>query len=201
LRLSPADGPGRSRKVFSNESSPEDVAQLGQVGADLAHHRHMIEAAPQRGHDGDLGLGKAHHEAQLALAKDRHQRVGHGADAAAGKEQRDELPPVRQLKGNHVAGAGAEIEEARRDPVDTIAELGVGEADLAGERAVPADEGRAIGRGAHGVVEVVDGQPVRPQPSRRLDAALRQIDVECHGAFPPGPCLAPLMARALATRL
>ena len=77
---------GALERLIARAAHGEDMTQLRQVGADLAHHGDMIEAAPQRRHDRDLGLGEAHHEAQLALPEDRHQRVGHGADAVAGIE-------------------------------------------------------------------------------------------------------------------
>ena len=72
-----------------------------------------------------LASAEAQHEAQLALAEDRHQRIGDRADAVAGEEQRRELPPVRQLERDHVALADAALEEPRRDLVDPLAELGI----------------------------------------------------------------------------
>jgi hypothetical protein len=167
----------------------EDVLHAGQVGADLAHHRHMVEAAPQGGDDSHLGLAEAQHEAQLALAEDRHQRIGDGADAVAGEEQRRELPPVRQLEGDHVALADTALQQPRRDSFDSIAELRVREPDLLSQRAVPAHERRAPRTLAPCLIEKVDGQPIQPQPPRCLEPAFRQIDIERHGASsPPSPC-------------
>ena len=156
---------------FARAADGQHVGEIGQVWPDLAHHGDVVEVAPQRRHDGNLGFGEAHHEAQLALAEDRHQRIGDRADAAAGVEQRRELPPVRQLESDHVAAADAALDEPRRDLVHALAELGVGEADLLAEHAVAADEGGAVGRGGNRRVEIVDGQPVRP--TAPCEAAMR----------------------------
>jgi hypothetical protein len=101
------------------------VPQVRQVRADLIHHRDVIKTAPARRHEHDLRVGKTQHEAHLALAKDRHQRVGGGTDAVAGEEQRGELAPVRQLKRDHVALADTEPNEAGGDLVDALSKLGV----------------------------------------------------------------------------
>src|SRR5215831_5173687 len=147
----------------------------------------MIKAAPECWHDRDFGLGEAQHEAQLALAKDWHQRIGNGANAAAGIKQRRELPPVRQLKGDDVALADATVEKAQSDLVDALAKLSVAKPDLAALRTIPPHECFAPGTVVDGLVEVVDGQPVKPQSARGGNARLRQIDF--HGALSPGPTL------------
>jgi hypothetical protein len=69
-----------------------------------------------------LTSAKPEHVAQLALAKDRHQRIDDRADAAAGERDDDELPPVRQLNRNDVTatdahaaqGAGSALDRDRR---------------------------------------------------------------------------------------
>src|SRR5215813_5963014 len=147
----------------------------------------MIKAAPECGHDRDFRLGEAQHEAQLALAKDRHQRIGDRTNATAGVEQRRELPPVRQLKGDHVALADATVEQAQGDLVDAVAKLSVTQPNLAALCTIPTHKRGAPGAAADGLVEVVDGQPVEPQSARGRNARLRQIDLERHGALSPGP--------------
>jgi hypothetical protein len=137
---------------------------------------------------GHLGLAEAQHEAQFALAEDRHQRVGNGPDPVAGINQGNEFPPIRQLKCNDIAVSDVELREPLGNFVDALAELTVAEPDLAAEPAVPADEGRALGANGDGSVEVIDGQAAGPKFLRRRDAGRRQPYVELH-VLPPAHVL------------
>src|SRR5262245_62582790 len=140
----------------------------------------MIETAPDLGNDGDLGLTEAQHEAQFALAKDRHQWVDHRADTIAGKDEGDEFPPIRQLKSNDIAWADAQVCKALGNLVDPLAQFAISEADLAADATVPADKGRALGAKADGSVEIIDGEACGPKFLGCFDASRRQPNVEAH---------------------
>jgi len=75
----------------------------------------MVKTAKLARHDHDLRFGHAEHEGQLAVAEDRHHRVGHRADAQAGQVQCHKLPPVGQLVRHHVATLHAQCRQTKRD--------------------------------------------------------------------------------------
>jgi hypothetical protein len=121
--------------------APLDQRALEAVVALPAHHQHAFERRQRAAQVGQHGgvvvateaarhhhearLGEVEHEAEFALAKDRHQRVADGADAKARQVQRDELPPVRQLERHHVARLHAKADQPQRDAVDAQLELQV----------------------------------------------------------------------------
>src|SRR5262249_56500032 len=67
-----ADRGKLSRMTGPRAADSENVPHFWQIIADVPHHRHVIEATPQCGYDGDLSVAEPHHEAQLALTKNGH---------------------------------------------------------------------------------------------------------------------------------
>ena len=96
---------------------------------DRLGHRRVVEAAPDRRHDEQSRSDLAEDLRELALAVDGQDRILDGTEAREGAGEDGRLDPGRELPGDAVAGADAELREARGDPRAAVAELD--EADLA----------------------------------------------------------------------
>ena len=103
--------PGRA--VAGWPSTTSTCCRAGQLGRSRSDHRRVVEAAELLRDHQDLRLGEPDHEADLAVAVDRDQRVADGADPGGGVVQDEELDPVRQLERHDVAGPDAQLEQAR----------------------------------------------------------------------------------------
>ncbi|MNQ90316.1 hypothetical protein D3C85_1056520 [compost metagenome] len=104
----------------------------------------------------------AEHEAQLALAEDRHQRVEHGADAHAGQVQGAHLPPVGQLAGHHLAFLHPQGSQSCGHPGHHPVQFPVAHrmaqvlADAVG------DQGRFCGGAGNGFIQIICNDHVIP---------------------------------------
>ncbi len=165
---------------FAVAADDEHILQLRQVGPDVGHHGRVIEAAKGARDDEYLAFRKAKHEGQFALAKNRHQWIGHGADPYASQMQRGELPPVRQLAGNNIAFLHAEFREADRDTFDNLAEIAVAEAGGLIRHGVEVDDGRLVRHFGDATVEVAGGRLAGPEAAgvHRLDTLPGQNWIE-----------------------
>jgi hypothetical protein len=95
-----------------------------------------------------LGLGLPEHEAELALAEDRHHRVEDNAELEAADGEDDVFPGVRQLAAEDVVLLQPEALEAGGDPSGERVELGPGEIVAGAVRDTNVVSARASGRAA-----------------------------------------------------
>jgi hypothetical protein len=109
-------------------SEDTDRLEIGQAGAQLADHLHVVEASEARRADEGAALREAQDAVDLAASKIRPDLVRDRAQTLQGKEHVRELDPVRQLDRDDVSRSDAECRESRRDPVDSGLELGIGDA-------------------------------------------------------------------------
>ena len=176
----------------------EDALEPRQAAADLRRHLAVVEAAEGRGNDQRLRFEEPQHEAQLAGAIGRRDRVDDGAQAARGQEDQRELVPVRQLAGDDAA----RLEPVGAEPVghalDGARQRGPRVAPL------PVHEGGLVGPGGRPPVEVGLEALVPPEPRRRTLPRPRLRDSSSpmgsrrdrvarsgrfrRGRFPPRPC-------------
>ena len=104
--------------------------EMRQFPLHRPRQRGMVEPAELARNDEEFAFGKAEHELHFALPKNRHHRVHDGADPHACQDERGELPPVRQLTGDHVVFPDAESAETERNPVDARCQLAVAQSGL-----------------------------------------------------------------------
>src|SRR6266487_7212865 len=95
---------------------------------------------------------------------------------------RRELPPVRQLAGDHVVSFDAELGEAERNAVDARGELAIAQAALTSGDRVEIDHGGFVRQFRAAAVEVIAHHLVTPMAlrSHRVDARLGQNGIEPH---------------------
>ena len=147
--------PGRIR-VAGLSVDDEHVLQVRPRRPKPIHHRRVVKPTELPGDDQDLGFGEADHEPDLAVPVDRDQRVADRTDAGGREVDHQELDPVGELEGDHVARADAELQEAERGSVDLGHQLGVGD--------LPAgvDRGGLVRGAVGGLVEEVGDDAVGP---------------------------------------
>src|SRR6516165_11575872 len=104
------------------------MGEFRKIALKRLRHRFMVEAAKESWNDKDLCVRKIEHIAQLAFAKDRHQRIDDGADAEGGESDHRKFPPVRQLNRDHVAALDLQALQRRGGARNGVAKLGVTEA-------------------------------------------------------------------------
>ncbi|MCY1408179.1 hypothetical protein D9M71_234980 [compost metagenome] len=138
------------------------VAQVRQVAAQAVEHGAVVEAAVAVRDHHHPALGVGQHEAQLAFAEDRHQRVEHRADAHAGQVQRHHLPPVGQLARHHVARFHPQRGQAAGHPRDATVEFRVAQLDALVAAGAVGDQCRPVGAGSQGVIQIICNDPVIP---------------------------------------
>src|SRR5262249_4093547 len=123
-----------------------DRLEVGQAGAQLADHLHVVEALEARGADEGPALRESQDVVDLAAAKVGPDLVRDRAEPLEREEDVRELHPVRKLDRDDVARADPERREARGHTVDPRPELRVG------DPAPAVDDRDAVwmGRGARG---------------------------------------------------
>ncbi len=133
-------GEDRSIRFGQRAVADEDSRRRGRVPRfgrrlrrhlrdDGLRHRGIVEAAPDRRNDEQSRADLGENLCQLSLAVDREDRILDGAEAGEGAGEDGRLDPGRELPGDAVARAHAELREACCDARAAVAELD--EADLA----------------------------------------------------------------------
>ena len=108
-------------------ASHHDDDRTPQLGGDLRRHPLMVEIGRLTGDDQRAGAGTLHQGEDLdfPVGRKRHQWDDPGTET--GEQQDDELPAVRQLQDEAVAGFQPEGTESRGSGVDPAEELGEGQ--------------------------------------------------------------------------
>ena len=147
----------------------EHVLEIGRLGAHRGRQLAMIDAAHHAGNHQHPGFRLAADEGHLALAVDRDDRIRHRADAVDRGGQRRALEPVRQLPGDDVAGAHAELAQRHRHAVGALLQIAVGELPAAFAPAF--DDERALRVVLLARVEQRRDGRLRPFPARLMACA------------------------------
>jgi len=125
----------------------------------------------------------ADHEGQLALAKDRHHRVGDGADLQRGEVDGHELPPVRQLVGDDIVLADPERHQNSGDGIDPAAKLAIAQSGAAVVRQAVGDQGCALRRVGQVALEIIEHSAAAPETlaGHLVEAGSKKDGIEGHG--------------------
>jgi len=154
--------PGVQQRRLEIVADDEQVLQLRQGRAELPRHRRMVVPPEDARRHQRLCVREIEHEGELALAEDRHQRIGTDAKAQAGDVQAVELPPVGKLEGQHVSAPEPVRMKAERHPVGQPLQLAPGEGRLAAVLHPPGDHRNGVRLARHRLVETVEQGAVAP---------------------------------------
>ena len=152
------------RAVHRLVAHHDHVLEGGQRGPQLAHQGSVVAVPVAAGDEEDAGPRLGEDEAELSPPVDGQDGVRDRTETRRGEQHDQRLGPVRELEGDHVAGADAARGEAARQPLGRG-----GERREAGLRAA-LDHG-SPGAGAGGGRG--EGRPERlPAPQARLPPAV-----------------------------
>ena len=148
----------------------EDALETRQAVLELARHLPVVEAPEGRGNHQRLRFEETQHEAQLARAIGRGNRVDHGSQPSRREEHESELAPVGQLTGDDPARLHTVGPQPMRHPLDGARELGPRVASL------PIHHRGLVGALRGPAIEIGVEPFVTPEPRRRAvaDAGFRQ---------------------------
>ena len=163
-------GPGDlgvcERAVHRLVAHHDHVLEGGQRGPQLPHQRAVVAVPVAAGDEEDAGPGLGQDEAELPPAVDGQDGVRDRAQTRRGEEHGQRLGPVRELEGDHVAGADAARREAAREPLGRGGERGE-----AGARGPLDHDGPGAGPGGRGG----EGRPERlSAPQAGLAVAIHE---------------------------
>ena len=144
-------------------ANDQHLLEIGQTGADLVDHRGVVEAAERAGHDEQLRLREAEHEAQLALAEDRHQGIEDRTEPGACRVEHEMVPPAGQLYGYDIAAPDPQTGQAQRHPVGQPLQLSERPRCPLPAGGLVADHRDIVRPRGGDPVEMVDDQLVAPE--------------------------------------
>ena len=142
-RSSPSSA--RRRRARPRRRPPAHGAAPAAAGCSAAAIAAWSKPRNSRGTISTLASAKSQHEAQLALAEDRHQRVDDRADAARRPARRPRTPTSSAVARPRCRRARRRAAAAGGGARDQVAEFGIGEAAPLGAIGAKASSARFSG--------------------------------------------------------